>query len=62
VPFIGGLLSDASAYQYLPRSVAYLPPTRELLAMIERVGFVDAQRRALTGGIAQLITARRSSR
>jgi demethylmenaquinone methyltransferase/2-methoxy-6-polyprenyl-1,4-benzoquinol methylase len=61
VPFIGGLISDASAYQYLPRSVAYLPPTGELLAMIERAGFVDAERRALTGGIAQLITARRTA-
>ncbi|MBA2608131.1 MAG: ubiquinone/menaquinone biosynthesis methyltransferase [Actinobacteria bacterium] len=60
VPFIGGLISDASAYQYLPRSVAYLPTTAELLAMIERSGFVNAQRRALTGGIAQLITARRA--
>ncbi len=26
VPAIGGLLSDASAYRYLPRSLAYLPP------------------------------------
>jgi demethylmenaquinone methyltransferase/2-methoxy-6-polyprenyl-1,4-benzoquinol methylase len=59
VPLIGGLISDASAYRYLPRSVAYLPPTPDLLAMIERAGFADVQRRALTGGIAQLITARR---
>jgi demethylmenaquinone methyltransferase/2-methoxy-6-polyprenyl-1,4-benzoquinol methylase len=61
VPFIGGLISDAAAYRYLPRSVAYLPPTAELLALIEDAGFVDAQRRALTGGIAQLITARRAA-
>jgi demethylmenaquinone methyltransferase/2-methoxy-6-polyprenyl-1,4-benzoquinol methylase len=59
VPFIGGLLSDASAYHYLPRSVAYLPPVPDLLGMIERAGFADVQRRALTGGISQLITARR---
>jgi demethylmenaquinone methyltransferase/2-methoxy-6-polyprenyl-1,4-benzoquinol methylase len=61
VPLVGGLFSDASAYRYLPRSVAYLPDTPELLAQIERAGFVGAQRRQLTGGIAQLITARRSS-
>jgi len=61
VPFIGGLISDGSAYRYLPRSVAYLPPTAELLAQIERAGFASTQRRALTGGIAQLITARRSA-
>src|SRR5205085_7514153 len=39
VPFIGGLISDGSAYRYLPRSVAYLPPTPDLLAQIERAGF-----------------------
>ena len=27
VPVIGGALSDREAYEYLPRSVAYLPPT-----------------------------------
>jgi demethylmenaquinone methyltransferase/2-methoxy-6-polyprenyl-1,4-benzoquinol methylase len=59
VPLIGGLISDGAAYRYLPRSVAYLPPTDELLAMIERVGFADVHRRPLTAGIAQLITARR---
>ena len=60
VPLIGGLLSNGAAYRYLPRSVAYLPPTEELLAMIERAGFVDARRRQLSTGIAQLITARRA--
>ncbi len=62
VPFIGGLISDGSAYRYLPRSVAYLPDTPALLGLIESAGFVNAERRPLTGGIAQLITARRSSR
>lgn len=60
VPLIGGLFgSDKAAYQYLPRSVAYLPPTADLLALIERAGFVDVARRQLTGGISQLITGRR---
>lgn len=62
VPLIGGLLSDGAAYRYLPRSVAYLPDTPDLLAMIERAGFIGAERRQLTGGIAQLVTARRSNR
>ena|SRR5690349_18428215 len=61
VPVIGRLFgSDAAAYQYLPRSVAYLPPPPELLAMIERAGFTNVARRQLSGGIAQLITARRA--
>ena len=35
VPRIGGLLSDASAYQYLPRSVEYLPEPDDLLRAVE---------------------------
>lgn len=62
VPIIGRVFgSDASAYQYLPRSVAYLPARAELLAMIERAGFVNADSQQLAGGISQLITARRAS-
>jgi len=60
VPLVGGLLSDRAAYRYLPKSVAYLPPTGELLAMMERAGFADAERRPLSTGIAQLITGTRA--
>ena len=60
VPMIGGLLSDRSAYQYLPKSVAYLPPTDDLLARLAAAGFVDVEHNLLTGGIAQLITATRA--
>ena len=62
VPLIGSLLSDAAAYRYLPRSVAYLPPTPDLLALIRRAGFSAVERRLLSGGIAQLITATRTLR
>ena len=57
VPAIGGLLSDASAYRYLPRSLAYLPPAPVLLERLHAAGFSGAQRRLLTGGAAQLIVA-----
>jgi len=60
VPFVGGLLSDRAAYRYLPQSVAYLPPVPQLIAMMATAGFVDATRRALSGGIAQLLTGTRS--
>ena len=60
VPVIGGLLSDAAAYQYLPRSVAYLPEPDEMLAMLAAVGFRDVDRQLLSTGIAQLITATRA--
>ncbi len=59
VPKIGGLLSDASAYRYLPKSVAYLPAAGAMLDRLSGAGFVEIDRRLLTGGIAQLITATR---
>lgn len=36
VPRIGALLSDAAAYRYLPRSIAYLPDRSVLVAQIGR--------------------------
>ena len=60
VPRIGGLLSDASAYRYLPRSVAYLPEPDAMLAMLAEAGFTDVDRRLLSTGIAQLVTATRA--
>jgi demethylmenaquinone methyltransferase/2-methoxy-6-polyprenyl-1,4-benzoquinol methylase len=58
VPLIGGLLSDGAAYRYLPRSVAYLPPPAEMLERLAAAGFDRVERTLLSGGIAQLITAR----
>lgn len=59
VPRIGGLLSDATAYAYLPRSMAYLPPPAEMLAMLRDAGFPDAARLQLSGGITQLLVGTR---
>src|SRR5215210_1842042 len=59
VPRIGGLLSDRSAYRYLPRSAAYLPPPPELVARFGAAGFTGTTRRALGGGAAQLLVATR---
>jgi len=59
VPLVGGLLSNPAAYRYLPRSVAYLPPPAELLARLAEAGFADVDRRLLSAGIAQLVTATR---
>lgn len=60
VPLIGAALSDATAYSYLPRSMAYLPPPAEMISMLSSGGFPDAERRQLTGGITQLLTGTRS--
>ena len=68
VPFVGGLVAARSgaprarataAYRYLPASVAYLPPTPELLALISSAGFTAVERRPLAGGIAQLLIGTR---
>ena len=61
VPMVGGMLSDRDAYSYLPRSVAYMPPSEELLALVHRAGFTSIDRTLLSGGISQLIRATRSA-
>jgi demethylmenaquinone methyltransferase/2-methoxy-6-polyprenyl-1,4-benzoquinol methylase len=60
VPRVGGMLSNASAYAYLPRSMAYLPPPPEMLAMLRDGGFPDAVRHQLSGGITQLLVGTRA--
>ncbi len=60
VPMIGGTLSNKTAYSYLPKSMAYLPPPAEMLSMLREAGFHDAERRQLSGGITQLFAGTRS--
>jgi demethylmenaquinone methyltransferase / 2-methoxy-6-polyprenyl-1,4-benzoquinol methylase len=60
VPVIGGALSDREAYDYLPRSVAYLPPTPVLRRMLTEAGYSGVGIRPLAGGLSQLIFATRS--
>jgi demethylmenaquinone methyltransferase / 2-methoxy-6-polyprenyl-1,4-benzoquinol methylase len=60
VPLIGGLLSDRTAYSYLPASVAYLPADEEMVAMLRRAGFPDARRVSMTLGAAQLLMGTRA--
>ena len=60
VPLIGGLLSDGAAYRYLPKSVAYLPEPEVMLDQLRSAGFTDVDRRLLSTGISQLLTATRA--
>ncbi len=62
VPLVGGLLSDRSAYRYLPQSTVYLPEAPELRRLLETAGFRDVQRRPFLFGAAQLVTATRGAR
>jgi len=59
VPKIGALLSDGAAYRYLPKSVAYLPESDEMVAMLRAAGFSDATHNLLSGGLTQLLLATR---
>jgi demethylmenaquinone methyltransferase/2-methoxy-6-polyprenyl-1,4-benzoquinol methylase len=60
VPRIGALLSDAGAYQYLPKSVAYLPEPEVMLASLRAAGFANVERVLLSTGITQLVLATRA--
>jgi demethylmenaquinone methyltransferase/2-methoxy-6-polyprenyl-1,4-benzoquinol methylase len=60
VPLLGGAVSDRDAYEYLPRSVAYLPPAPELRRMLLHAGFSGIGIRPLAGGLSQLIVATRA--
>lgn len=59
VPLVGAALSDRDAYRYLPRSMAYLPPGPELVALLEDAGFIQVERIPLSGGVAQLLVGTR---
>jgi len=55
LPRVGGLVSgDASAYAYLPASVARFPTPEAFAGLMEEAGFRDIRWRLLTGGIACL--------
>ena len=60
VPMIGGLLSDREAYAYLPKSMAYLPPTAVIVAALRDAGFPNANGVQLSGGIAQVLAGTRA--
>jgi demethylmenaquinone methyltransferase / 2-methoxy-6-polyprenyl-1,4-benzoquinol methylase len=60
VPRIGAMLSDKAAYQYLPRSVAYLPGYTQLAATLSDAGFGALRRDLLSGGVVQVISATRA--
>ena len=55
VPLVGGLISDRSAYRYLPKSVAYLPDPEDMLTSLRDAGFSDAHRTLYSVGISQLL-------
>ncbi len=59
IPLAGKILPGGSAYTYLPASVRRFPGPDELVALLERTGFAEADYRLLGGGIVALHTGRR---
>jgi len=51
LPFIGGLFSKRSAYQYLPDSVLEFPSREEFSTMMQEAGFTQTEYHDLTFGI-----------
>jgi demethylmenaquinone methyltransferase / 2-methoxy-6-polyprenyl-1,4-benzoquinol methylase len=62
VPWLGSLLAERAAYEYLPASTAYLPEPEVLRRALADAGFADVARRVLGFGAVQLLVARRRSR
>jgi demethylmenaquinone methyltransferase / 2-methoxy-6-polyprenyl-1,4-benzoquinol methylase len=59
VPAIGRLLSDPSAYRYLPESVEYLPTPEKIRVLMRDCGLRSVGHRTFGGGATQLFTATR---
>ncbi|KIH77058.1 demethylmenaquinone methyltransferase [Geoalkalibacter ferrihydriticus] len=54
LPFIGGLLSRRSAYQYLPDSVLEFPDQQQFRDLMTDAGFVNLRHHDRTGGIVTI--------
>jgi demethylmenaquinone methyltransferase/2-methoxy-6-polyprenyl-1,4-benzoquinol methylase len=54
LPRLGGLISDGSAYSYLPASVARFPSPESFAGLMREAGFAGVRWSLLTGGIACL--------
>jgi demethylmenaquinone methyltransferase/2-methoxy-6-polyprenyl-1,4-benzoquinol methylase len=55
------LISQRSAYQYLPDSVLEFPDRETFKEMMELAGFVDVKVHDLTGGIAAVHVGTRAA-
>ena len=57
LPLVGAILSDRSAYSYLPASIARFPRPPRMLELIRNAGFRDASWTSYTFGVAGLYLA-----
>ncbi|GIU83323.1 MAG: ubiquinone/menaquinone biosynthesis C-methyltransferase UbiE [Acidimicrobiales bacterium] len=61
VPLLGGLLSDRAAYEYLPRSTAWLPSPVEIGELAAATGFSSPLHATFSLGVVQVFVARKTS-
>jgi demethylmenaquinone methyltransferase/2-methoxy-6-polyprenyl-1,4-benzoquinol methylase len=62
LPRLAGLITGhAAAYQYLGESIERFPRGIEMLDLLERTGFRNAQLRSMTGGIVAIYYADRAN-
>jgi len=62
VPPVGRMLSkDYGAYRYLSDSIQAFPPQKDLVAMMEKAGWVDVSYRNLFGGAVAIHVGRKPS-
>lgn len=59
LPFLGGLLSKRSAYQYLPDSVLEFPDQSTFKALMAEAGFTELKHFELTFGVATVYVGTR---
>jgi demethylmenaquinone methyltransferase/2-methoxy-6-polyprenyl-1,4-benzoquinol methylase len=57
VPWLGGVISGASEYRYLQRSIAAFPPPEEFAEQMRAEGLEVLRVEALTLGVACLFVA-----
>ena len=60
-PFVGGLAGRREAYRYLVRSLAHLPPSKDVASALARSGGEHVRWRVLAPGMVTLWTARRAA-
>jgi demethylmenaquinone methyltransferase / 2-methoxy-6-polyprenyl-1,4-benzoquinol methylase len=60
-PTLGGAVGKREAYRYLVKSLAQLPPPKDVLTLLMRAGFEGCRAQALTGGMVTLFTGNRAA-
>lgn len=61
LPLVGGLISNFSAYKYLPDSVLEFPSQEEFKKIMSAAGFSHVEHKDLTFGIATVYTGGKST-